>query len=152
MKAMKASESIKAFIRQCEGLRLTAYRCPSGVWTIGYGHTGADVTPGKRIIRAEAERLMEADLARFECELGAAIGGVKLRQGQYDALLSFAYNVGMANLKASTLWRKVQADADDASIPAEFSRWVYGTQGGRKVRLPGLIKRRAEEARRYASR
>lgn len=149
---MKASESIKAFIKQCEGLRLTAYRCPSGVWTIGYGHTGTDVTPGKQISKAEAERLFEADLARFEAELGAVVGQLGLRQGQYDALLSFAYNVGMRSLLASTLWRKVQADADDVSIPAEFSRWVYGTQGGRKVKLPGLIKRRAEEARRYASR
>lgn len=149
---MKASESIKAFIKQCEGLRLTAYRCPSGVWTVGYGHTGTDVTPGKQISKAEAERLFEADLARFEAELGAAVGHLGLRQGQYDALLSFAYNVGMRSFLASTLWRKVQASADDASIPAEFSRWVYGSQGGRKVKLPGLIKRRAEEARRYASR
>lgn len=149
---MKASESIKAFIKQCEGVKLTAYRCPSGVWTIGYGHTGTDVTPGKQISKAEAERLFEADLARFEGELGAMLGATALRQGQYDALLSFAYNVGMRSLWASTLWRKVQADADDVSIPAEFSRWVYGTQGGRKVKLPGLIKRRAEEARRYASR
>jgi len=149
---MKASESIKAFIKQCEGLRLTAYRCPSGVWTVGYGHTGTDVTPGKQISKAEAERLFEADLARFEAELGAAVGHLGLRQGQYDALLSFAYNVGVRSLLASTLWRKVQANADDASIPAEFSRWVYGTQRGRKVKLPGLIKRRAEEARRYASR
>lgn len=149
---MKASESIKAFIKQCEGVKLTAYRCPSGVWTIGYGHTGKDVTPGKQISKAEAERLFEADLARFEAELGVVVGHLGLRQGQYDALLSFAYNVGMRSLLASTLWRKVQADADDASIPAEFSRWVYGTQQGRKVKLPGLIKRRAEEARRYASR
>lgn len=148
---MKASESIKAFIKQCEGLRTTAYRCPSGVWTIGYGHTGTDVTPGKQISKAEAERLFEADLGRFEAELGAVVGHPGLRQGQYDALLSFAYNVGVRSLLASTLWRKVQADPDDASIPAEFSRWVYGTQGGRKVKLPGLIKRRAEEARRYAS-
>lgn len=149
---MKASDNIKAFIKQCEGLRLTAYRCPSGVWTIGYGHTGTDVSPGKRITRAEAERLFDADLARFEAELGAVVGHLGLRQGQYDALLSFAYNVGMRSLLASTLWRKVQTDADDASIPAEFARWVYGTQRGRKVKLPGLIKRRAEEARRYASR
>lgn len=149
---MKASESIKAFIKQCEGLKLTAYRCPSGVWTIGYGHTGEDVTPGKQITKAEAERLFETDLARFEAELGVVVGHLGLRQGQYDALLSFAYNVGMRSFFASTLWRKVQGNADDVSIPAEFSRWVYGTQQGRKVKLPGLIKRRAEEARRYASR
>lgn len=148
---MKASEGIKTFIREKEGLRLTAYRCPSGVWTIGYGHTGKDVTPGKRISNAEAERLFEADLARFEGELGAVVGHLGLRQGQYDALLSFAYNVGMRSFLASTLWRKVQGNADDASIPAEFSRWVFGTQRGRKVKLPGLIKRRAEEARWYAT-
>lgn len=151
---MKASESIKAFIKQCEGLRLTAYRCPSGVWTIGYGHTGRDVKPGMQITKEQAAALFEGDLARFERELNKVIGNAKLtlRQGQYDALLSFAYNIGMRSLLASTLWRKVQADADDATIPAEFCRWVYGTQGGRKVKLPGLIKRRAEEARRYASR
>lgn len=52
-----------------EGCRLAAYRCPSGVWTVGYGHTGADVTPGLRITQAEADQLLAEDVARLEAEL-----------------------------------------------------------------------------------
>lgn len=150
---MQASQEIKEFIKSCEGLKLNTYRCPSGVLTIGYGHTGPDVKPGGHITPEIANRLFEEDMPRFERELNAAMqnDGVKrLAQHQFDALLSFAYNVGMAKLKGSTLWRKVKANPDDDTIPSEFARWVYGTSNGKKVQLPGLIKRRAREARWYA--
>lgn len=147
---MKASASIKAFIKEMEGLRLSAYKCPSGVMTIGYGHTGKDVTPTMRITKQRADELFDADLARFEKQLADAMrrdGINTLTQGQYDALVSFAFNVGMNALHGSTLWRKLKADAGDASIVTEFGRWVYGTRNGRKVVLPGLVQRRAREAK-----
>lgn len=147
---MEASEKIKQFIKEREGCRLTAYRCPSGVWTIGYGHTGADVKRGKTIAQAEAEALFDNDLRRFEAELSRAMkadGAPALTQSQYDALLSFAYNVGIGALRRSTLWRKVMADPSDPTIGAEFCKWVHS---GKNV-LPGLVKRRREEANIYRS-
>lgn len=151
---MKASRNVIEHIKMSEGCRLAAYRCPSGVWTVGYGHTGADVTPGLRITQAEADQLLAEDVARLEAELQRwmKIDGVgALRQGQYDALVSFAFNVGMSALRGSTLWRKLKADAGDASIVTEFGRWVYGTRNGRKVVLPGLVQRRAREVKMYNS-
>ena len=148
---MKASERIKTLIKGWGGCRLEAYRCPAGVPTIGYGHTGPDVAQGLRITQAHAERLFEGDIARFEDELQRwmRIDSVPgLTQGQYDALLSFAYNTGITALRRSTLWRKVCADPSDPSVPAEFSRWVNA--GGR--RMPGLVARREEEARIYTGR
>lgn len=146
---MKASDKIKEFIRCCEGLRLAAYRCPAGVWTIGYGHTGADVRAGQRITTMQARALFESDIADFEADLTAELAqaGVTLTQNRYDALLSFAYNVGLSKLTDSTLWRKMKANPDDPSIATEFGRWIYG--GGRK--LPGLVKRRAKEAMIWAN-
>lgn len=146
---MKASEKIKTLMKQWEGLKLRAYRCPSGILTIGYGHTGQDVKPGMSITREHAESLFASDIAKFETQLNNIVSNarLKLRQGQYDALLSFAYNVGITALIKSTLWRKLAAGADDVEVATEFGKWVYGNG----KRLPGLIKRRAEEARIYAS-
>lgn len=142
---MRASDKIKEKMKQWEGLRLAAYRCAAGVWTIGYGHTGADVRQGMVINPAIAADLFERDLARFERGLNGLLteNNVELTQGQYDALLSFAYNVGLEALKGSTLWRKVRANPQDASIADEFGRWVYA----KGVKLPGLVNRRAGEAR-----
>lgn len=138
---MKASRKAIEHIKESEGCRLATYKCPSGKRTVGYGHTGADA-------------LLAEDVARLEAELQRwmKIDGVgALRQGQYDALVSFAFNVGMSALRGSTLWRKLKADAGDASIVTEFGRWVYGTRNGRKVVLPGLVQRRAREAKMYNS-
>lgn len=140
---MKASNRIKEFIKQHEGLRLRSYLCPAKVWTIGYGHTGADVVRDMTITHAQAERLFEADLAAFEADLAPRVAPLSLSQGQYDALLSFAYNVGIRALLTSTLWRKVKANVNDPTIADEFKRWVYA--GG--VKLPGLINRRKGEAK-----
>lgn len=150
---MKASNSIKEFIKQHEGLKLQAYLCPSDKLTIGYGHTGPDVQPGMTITAARAAELFEMDLAKFEAQLNdlRAAWRVSLTQGQYDALLSFAYNVGMGSLRSSTLWRKVRTNTSDRSIADEFNRWVYGTKGGKKVKLPGLVARRKAEAEIWAA-
>lgn len=146
---MKTTEKIKKLIKDWEGCRLTAYRCPAGELTIGHGHTGADVTPGMRITQEQADGLFEADMARFEEGLRRQMaddGVPQLTQGQYDALVSIAYNIGLDALRRSTLWRKLRADPADPSIPAEFRRWVHAK--GRT--LPGLVKRRNAEARIYS--
>jgi len=150
---MKASKSAYVLIHSFEGCRLHAYKCPAGVWTIGWGHT-AGVYEGMTITREQANEYLENDLRVFEDNLNFALGlddhnrmpnGKGINQHQFDALLSFTYNVGTGNLARSTLLRKVKADPSDRSIRTEFSRWVYG--GGK--RLPGLVRRRKMEADLY---
>lgn len=131
-------------IKKYEGLRLEAYKCPAGVWTIGYGHTKG-VMPRMKISKEEAERLLKHDVSIVELKVVNTVG--KLQACKIDALVSFAFNVGMAAFYRSTLCRKVKANSDDASIRAEFGKWVYA--GSKK--LPGLVKRRAEEAEMYFS-
>lgn len=131
-------------IKKYEGLRLEAYKCPAGVWTIGYGHTKG-VMPRMKISKEEAERLLKHDVSIVELKVVNTVG--KLQACKIDALVSFAYNVGVAAFRGSTLCRKVKANSDDASIRAEFGKWVYA--GSKK--LPGLVKRRAEEAEMYFS-
>lgn len=142
---MKASETVKNKIKEYEGLRLQAYRCPAGVLTIGYGHTGPDVKAGMEITREEADRLFDRDLEMFERQVSSVAGPVNLRQCQWDALVSFAYNAGIGNLSSSTLLRKVKSNPDNPAIRDEFMKW---NKAGGKV-LPGLVKRRAWEAQRY---
>lgn len=126
-------------IKRYEGLRLQAYCCPAGVQTIGYGHTGADVTAGKEITLDEAEALLRSDLLEFEKRVQQIVTA-PLTQGQFDALVSFAYNVGIGALQRSTLLRKLNSE-DYAGASAEFPRW---TKAG-AIELPGLVKRRAAE-------
>ena len=98
----------KEIIKQSEGLRLEAYLCPAGVLTIGYGHTGSDVKEGSRVSREEAENLLTRDLERFEKDILKMVK-VGLTQNQFDALVSFTYNVGSGALKTSTLLKKLNA-------------------------------------------
>lgn len=125
-------------IKRFEGLRLKAYLCPAGVWTIGYGTTKG-VKAGQRITEAQAEELLRADVEKFEL---AVIRTVKapLTQNQLDALVSLAYNIGNKAFGNSTLLRLLNA-GDYAGAAKQFDRW---TRGGGKV-LPGLVKRRAAE-------
>lgn len=150
---MKASTKARSLIQQFEGLRLQSYLCPARRWTIGYGHTGPDVTPAMTITAARAASLFDADLAPIEDRLNAWLtaDGLTLTQGQFDALCSFAFNLGLSALRGSTLWRKIIANPADPSIPAEFARWVYATQGGKKIKLPGLVNRRQAEAKLWQS-
>ncbi|MCM1333195.1 MAG: lysozyme [Bacteroides sp.] len=142
---MKTSELAKAKIKEMEGLRLEAYRCPSGVLTIGYGHTGADVAKGMKITQARADALFDGDIARTEREVDMALEMANVNQCQYDALVSFTYNLGAGNLRKSTLLKKVKSYPGNPSISDEFRRWVYS----KGKRLPGLVKRREWEASRY---
>ena len=141
---MKTSPKGIALIKEFEGLRLKAYKCPGGVWTIGYGHT-AGVKSGMVITEAQAEEYLKADLIVFERYLNGL--GLALNQNQFDALVSFIYNVGTGNFSSSTLLRKVRANPQDNSIMDEFLRWVYSK--GRV--LPGLQRRRLAEMKLYFS-
>ena len=141
---MKTSPKGIALIKEFEGLRLKAYLCPGGVWTIGYGHT-TDVKPGMVISEAQAEEYLKADLSAFEWYLNGL--GLALNQNQFDALVSFIYNVGTGNFSSSTLLRKIRVNPQDNSIMDEFLRWVYSK--GRV--LPGLQRRRLAEMKLYFS-
>ncbi|WP_425056699.1 lysozyme [Pseudomonas abyssi] len=135
---MRVSQQGLALIKEHEGLRLDAYLCPAKVWTIGYGHTGG-VQNGQRITAGEAERLLLADLQRFEQAVNLGVK-VPLTQGQFDALASFAFNVGVGAFRESTLLRLLN-HGDYQGAARQFDRWVYG--GGQV--LPGLVNRRADE-------
>lgn len=139
---MKTSESAKAKIKEFEGLRLSAYKCPAGIWTIGYGHTKG-VREGMTITPGQADAYLNEDIAVVERQVNANMP--QLPQCQYDAVVSFVFNLGWPKFADSTLCRKIKANHNDPSIPAEFRRWVYASG---KV-LPGLVKRRDWEAGRY---
>ena len=140
--ARKISAAGLDLIKRSEGLRLQAYRCPADVPTIGYGSTGPHVRMGMTITVQEAEDLLTEDLRRFEA--GVAKLAPDASQGEFDALVSFAFNLGLDALKNSTLLRKHRA-GDKAGAAAEFGRWVFAD----KKRLPGLVTRRAAEAALY---
>lgn len=141
---MRISNAGKNAIKYFEGLYLHAYRCPAGVLTIGWGCTEG-VTEGMTITTERAEQLLTAELAKFEAAV-ARLVRVPLTQHQFDALVSFAFNVGSGALERSTLLRKLNA-GDYAAVPGELARW---TRGGGRV-LPGLVKRRRAEAALWSS-
>ena len=140
---MKASELLVGKLKEFEGFSNTAYKCAAGVWTCGYGTTKG-ITPTTRCTRAEAEQWLLRDLAPVEAYLNT-ISEVNT-QGKFDALVDFAYNLGLGNLKQSTLLRKIKEGASTEDIQEQFRRWVYA---GGKV-LKGLVRRREWEARRWA--
>lgn len=141
---MKTSSNGRALIRQFEGDKLTAYICPAGVLTIGVGHTGRDVKRGMTITQAQSDALLVADLAKFEAAV-ARLVKVPVTQNQFDALVSFAFNLGAAALGGSTLLKLLNGGRY-AEASAQFSKWDKATVSGKKVALPGLTKRRAAEA------
>lgn len=141
-KEVRTSEPMRMMIAQFEGLKLEAYRDAVGVLTIGYGHTGKDVRVGQRITADEADRLLAADLERFERAVESYAD--KVEQHQFDALVSFAYNLGEGALKGSTLL-KLHNSGEYNAAAREFQRWNHA--GGRV--LAGLTRRREAEARVY---
>ena len=140
---MVSDEGIK-LIKRWEGCRIKAYKCPAGVWTIGYGHTKG-VKEGDIISKREAEQLLRADLSRFEKGVNRKVA-VDLTQGQYDALISFSYNVGLGNFSRSTLLKKLNKEKI-AEAADEFLRW--NRAGGRV--LDGLTARRKAERELFLS-
>jgi lysozyme len=137
---MKMSkEGVDALLKKFEGCKLSSYRCPANMWTIGYGHTSAaglpEVKDGMKITQKQADDILFDDLVKYET---AVYGMVKqpLTQHQFDVLVDFAYNAGVGALQKSTLLKKVNAAQFD-DVPAELAKW---TKGGGKV-LPGLVRR-----------
>jgi lysozyme len=126
-------------IKQFEGLRLTAYQDMVGVWTIGYGHTGPDVKPGLTITQQRAEQLLINDLVQFERGVNDLVT-VQINQNQFDALVSFTYNLGVGSLQKSTLLRLLNAGSYQPAAD-EFPRW--NRAGGNVV--AGLARRRYAE-------
>ncbi|MCU7281712.1 lysozyme [Pseudomonas peradeniyensis] len=135
---MRTSQRGLSLIKSFEGLRLQAYQDAVGVWTIGYGTT-LGVKAGMSISKEQAERMLLQDVQRFEPEVQRLVTA-QLNQSQWDALISFTYNLGSANLKSSTLRRLINA-GDYAGAAEQFPRW---NKAGGKV-LPGLVRRRAAE-------
>lgn len=135
---MKTGTNGINLIKSFEGLRLHAYRCPAGVWTIGYGHTKG-VKKGDMITELKAETLLIIDLQSFEYTINKLVK-VPLTQEQFDSLASFVFNVGSANFQKSTLLRKLN-NKDYNGAANEFGKWKYANK---KV-LPGLVKRREAE-------
>ena len=157
----QASFHIKEFIRSKEGCFLTPYLCPANIPTIGYGATfyenGARVTMRDPAITQErALKLFDFHLSFFEKDVNYLLTGVEVTQNQFDALVSFAYNVGTdidqdnipEGLGDSTLLKKVRNNPEDVSINAEFMKWDKANG----VRLKGLTIRRKQEADIYFNR
>lgn len=139
--ARRTNSAGVALIKRFEGFSAVRYICPAGYPTIGYGHMivdGEDFPEPLSI--EEAERLLQQDLARFEAAVGRMVK-VPITDNQFAALVSFAYNLGTGNLKASTLLRHLNGgQAREAA--AQFKRWRFA--GGRV--LKGLVARRQAEA------
>jgi GH24 family phage-related lysozyme (muramidase) len=141
---MKASEKCLELIRRFEGFRSKAYRCPAGVWTIGYGSTRyADGTHVNQsdppITEAQADDIMRATLGEYERAVDRYVS-VFVNQNEFDALVDFAYNAGAKNLLSSTLLKKLNA-GDRKGAAKEFERWVYADG----QILGGLVRRRMAE-------
>lgn len=140
---MKISQKGISLIKKFEGCKLMAYKCPAGVWTIGYGHTGSSVGPNVKITQEIADKILKQDLIVHSNNVSKLVK-VPLTQNQFDALVSFEFNVGFGALKNSTLLKLLnQKKYKEAA--AQFDRWIYANK---KV-LQGLVKRRAEEKALY---
>jgi len=143
---LKTNEAGLNLIKEFEGLRLKAYRCPAGVKTIGYGTTiypgGNPVQMGDRCTEEEATEYLRSDIVKFENSVKLLINA-ELNENQFSALVSFTYNLGAGNLKKSTLRRRL--NADDLDVGDEFLKW--NKAGGRV--LSGLTRRRYAEKELY---
>ena len=151
MKVNQSSAKGINLIKKYEGLSLKPYKCPAGIPTIGYGATyyasGIKVKlTDKPITEHQASVMLIMMLKHYEIAVDSYTRD-DITQGQFDALVSFAYNCGLGNLKSSTLLKKVNANPNDPTIRQEFLKW---NKGGGKV-LAGLTKRRTEEADLYES-
>lgn len=140
-------------IKKFEQCVLHAYRDSAGIWTIGYGTIcypdGKPVKEGHLITLQKAEDYLRYEVKKKEMGVNTALINTKVNQNQFDALVSFAYNVGTAGLAGSTLIKKVRNNPGDPTIRDSFLMWNKITKNGKKVELEGLTKRRAKEADLY---
>ena len=140
----KIGQAGLALIKQYEGCRLVAYQCSAGVWTIGYGHT-ASVHKGMKITQAQADEYLKQDVAKFEKHVNNPSYVPftdKLNQNQFDALVSFAFNLGQGNARKLCTGRTIN------QIPSAMQQ--YCKAAGKT--LPGLQRRRKAEAALYNKR
>lgn len=135
---MKTSDKGLELIKRYEGCVLKAYKCPAGVWTIGYGHTKT-ARPGMKITLRVAQELLQSDLQVFEEAVNSLVD-IDVTQNEFDALVSFTYNVGSGALRQSTLLR-VLNEGYKIKAANEFLKWTKAA--GRT--LPGLVARRSAE-------
>lgn len=146
---MTTSKRAVELIKKFEGYFPNAYLCPAGVPTIGFGSTmwsdGKKVKLGEKINMENAEKLLLWELQQKEHSLNK----LKLNQNQFDALMSFVYNVGVGNLMKSTLYKKALLNANDPTIRDEFMKWNKARVKGVLTPLKGLTRRRQEEANLY---
>ena len=145
---MKTSQAGINLIKSFESLQLTAYVCPAGILTIGYGHTGPDVVSGQRYSEQQAEAMLKKDLAWAEEAVTRNVK-IQLNQSQFDALVSFTYNVGAGALEESTLLKRLNDKEDPyLVVKQELPKWCKGDHGSV---LQGLVRRRNAEVELFCS-
>lgn len=137
---MRISQNGIDLIKKFEGCSLSSYKCPAGVYTIGYGHTKG-VKNLDKITQEEAEKLLLEDLQVFETAVNAFVLPIyNINQNEFDALVSLIFNIGINNFKNSTMFKKLIAHDKDGAAK-QFDFWVYA----KGVKLAGLVKRRQAE-------
>lgn len=145
---MTPSNKCYALIKEFEGCQLKAYKCPAGIWTIGYGNTqyedGRPVREGDTITQERAEKLLKIIVEKFAISVEKFLKRY-VKQHEFDALVSLCYNIGIGNFEGSTLLRLVNKLAPADEVMAQFMRW---NKAKGKV-LAGLSRRRAAEAALY---
>lgn len=139
MRKMTISSKGIELIKKFEGCKLQTYLCPAGIPTIGYGHTKG-VKMGQKITQEQADNFLREDIAPAEHILNAI--SINFRQEQFDALVSWIFNLGTGNFVNSTMAKKIHMDAPDEEITDQLVRWVNSN----KKPLVGLKKRRIAEA------
>lgn len=145
---MRISEKGINLIKEFEGYRSSAYKCTSGVWTIGWGHTKG-VKEGDKITVAQAEKFLSSDIAKFEDYVNN-VGFPNITQNQFDAIVSLAFNIGTGHFSAakSTLYRLLANDCHNEKIITKW--WICWRMSGGKVQ-PGLVRRREAEIKLFFS-
>lgn len=148
---MIPSQKCIDLIKKLESIELNSYQDGGGVWTIGYGSTmwmdGKRVTKGQTVTLEMAEKLLAWELKNKGDVLTGLLGKSNVNQQQFDALLSFTYNVGVGAVAKSTLLKKAIRNANDPTIKDEFLKWVY--DNGKRIK--GLENRRKQEIALYFS-
>ena len=145
---MEVNKAGRDLIKQFEGCKLKAYKCPAGLWTISWGLTfypdGTKVKEDDVITQQQAEDYFNAIVDDFAKGVDVLVKS-NVTANNFSAIVSFAFNVGMGNFRRSTLLRKVNANPKDPSIRAEFMKWTRANN----VVLKGLVRRREAEAKLY---
>jgi lysozyme len=136
---MNISQEGISLIKKFEGCELEAYKCAAGVWTIGYGHT-KDVKEGDSILKEDAESMLVHELQKYCNDVDIAVK-VDLKQNEFDALVSWTYNLGPTNLNSSTMLRVLNEGKHD-EVSAQMKRW---NKASGQVKQ-GLVRRREAEA------